>query len=110
MHNNISWTFYEYFLLSKEVLKETDNINNGIGYPDWKLVLCLAFAWICITLIVIKGIRSSGKVSYFMAIFPYVIMIALLVRAVSLPGSANGILFFITPQFDELLNPKVKWP
>lgn len=42
--------------LSKEVLKEADSIENGIGLPDWKLVICLAFAWVCITLVLIKGI------------------------------------------------------
>lgn len=93
---------------SKEVLKEADTIHNGIGLPDWKLALCLGFAWICITLILIKGIKSSGKASYFLAIFPYVIMGVLLVRAVTLPGSADGILYLLTPQFDQLLNPKVK--
>lgn len=112
--------------LSKDVLKETNSIHDGIGLPDWKLVICLGFAWICITLILIKGmlleyniiyyntviktnsgIRSSGKASYFLAIFPYVIMGVLLVRAITLPGAGAGILYFITPQFDQLLNPKV---
>lgn len=55
----------------------------------------------------IPGIKSAGKASYFLAIFPYVIMGVLFVRAVTLPGSGDGILFFITPQFDQLLNPKV---
>lgn len=53
------------------------------------------------------GIKSSGKASYFLALFPYVIMIVLLVRSVTLPGSVNGILYFVTPQWDQLLNPKV---
>lgn len=89
------------------VLKEKANIDDGIGLPDWRLVLCLACAWICITLTLLRGIKSSGKASYFLAIFPYVIMGVLFVRAVTLPGSANGILYFLTPQFDQLLNPKV---
>lgn len=92
---------------SKEVLKETDSINDGIGMPDWKLVCCLAFSWTVICLIVIKGVKSSGKISYVLAIFPYVIMFFLLIRSVTLPGAADGILYFITPQWDQLLNPKV---
>lgn len=54
------------------------------------------------------GIKSSGKASYFLALFPYIIMGVLLVRAVTLPGSVNGILYFLTPQWNELLNPRVK--
>lgn len=89
------------------MLKEKANIDDGIGVPEWKLVLCLAGAWILISLTLLRGIQSSGKASYFFAIFPYVIMGVLLVRAVTLPGSARGILYFLTPQFDQLLNPKV---
>lgn len=92
---------------SKEVLKETATIDAGIGTPDWKLVVCLIVAWICVGLILLRGIKSSGKMSYFLALFPYVTMGVLLVRAVTLPGSANGIMYFLTPQWGELLNPKV---
>lgn len=50
-----------------------------------------------------------GKVSYFLAIFPYVVMIALLIRAATLEGAGKGILFFIEPQWGELLNPKASF-
>lgn len=42
-----------------------------------------------------------------MAIFPYIILGVLFVRAITLPGSADGVMYLITPQFDQLLNPKV---
>lgn len=54
-----------------------------------------------------KGIQSSGKASYFLAIFPFVILLALLVRAVTLEGATDGILYFITPQWDQLKNANV---
>lgn len=59
-------------------------------------------------LTLIRGVKSSGKAAYFLAIFPYVIMIVLLIRSVTLPGARNGILFFLTPQWDVLLKPQVK--
>lgn len=34
-------------------------------------------------------------------------MITLLVRAVTLEGAVNGIVFFFRPQWDQLLSPKV---
>lgn len=92
---------------SKEILNELDHIDDGIGVPDWRLVLCLLGSWICVVLILVRGLQSSGKASYFLALFPYVIMIALLVRSVTLAGSANGILLLLTPQWGELLNVKV---
>lgn len=80
------------------------------GSPDWKLSLWLLLAWACVCAIIIKGVKSAGKASYFLAIFPYIVLIILLIRAVTLPGAVDGILYFITPQFDKLLSAKVKNP
>lgn len=94
-----------YFL--KEVLKEKSSIQDGIGYPDWDLIVCLLVSWTIIGIVLIKGIKSSGKASYFLGVFPYVILIILLVRAITLPGALDGIIYFFKPQWDQLLNPLV---
>ncbi|XP_022222627.2 sodium-dependent nutrient amino acid transporter 1 isoform X2 [Drosophila obscura] len=94
-----------YFL--KEVLHEKPDIIDGIGLPNWELVIGLFIAWLCVFLIIRRGVKSSGKASYFLAIFPYVIMGILLIRAVTLPGAADGILYFIKPQWGKILDPKV---
>ena len=39
-----------------------DNIDDGVGAPEWRLTLCLLFSWLCIALILMKGVASSGKV------------------------------------------------
>jgi solute carrier family 6 amino acid transporter-like protein 5/7/9/14 len=88
-------------------LNESDSIEDGVGAPDWRLTLCLLFSWITIFMVIIKGVKGSGKVAYFLALFPYVVMITLLIRGVTLPGAVDGILFFITPQWDKLLDPIV---
>lgn len=64
-------------------------------------------SWGCVLIILVKGVRSSGKASYFLALFPYVGMGILLVRACTLEGAVNGILYFIKPQFGRLLDPTV---
>lgn len=92
------------------MLHEVDSIDDGIGVPNWKLTLFLALSWLTVLLILIKGVRSSGKASYFLALFPYVMMGILLIRAVTLPGAGAGILYFITPQWDKILNPDVRAP
>lgn len=92
---------------SREVFKQKDDISDGIGLPDWQLTLWLLFAWVCVYLVIVKGVKSSGKISYFLAIFPYVVMLVLLVRAATLEGAWDGIKFFITPDFKRLLEPQV---
>lgn len=42
-------------------MKQKNDISDGIGYPDWKLTLCLLGAWIVIFFVIIRGVKSSGK-------------------------------------------------
>lgn len=109
------------------MLKEKTSIEDGLGYPDIELSVYLGVAWICISLILINGaqsyqiaprnknilkinhyfsgIRSSGKASYFLAIFPYIVMVILFVRAVTLPGAVEGIKYLFIPK--DIFNPRV---
>lgn len=36
---------------------------DAFGLPNWRLVLCLALVWFIVFLILIKGVKSAGKVS-----------------------------------------------
>lgn len=89
------------------MLKEKTDIDDGIGLPDWKLTFFLFIAWLLTFITIMRGIQSSGKASYFLAIFPYVIMIALLIRAVTLEGAVDGIIYFVNPQWEKLVSAKV---
>lgn len=89
------------------MIKEKLNITDGIGSPDWKLTLALLVAWVVIFLVIMRGVKSSGKAAYFLALFPYVVLFVLLIRAVTLEGAKDGIIFFLEPQWGELLNPTV---
>ncbi|KAJ8730101.1 hypothetical protein PYW07_017139 [Mythimna separata] len=88
---------------TQTVLQQKDGIEGGLGLPIWYLVLCLFASWLIIFLIVAQGVKSSGKAAYFLALFPYVVMIILLITTVILPGAGDGILFFLTPQWDKLI-------
>ena len=68
------------------------------------MVLCLAGAWVIVCLCLIKGVQSSGKVVYFTALFPYFVLVILLVRGLTLPGAFKGIEFYVEPKLDTLKN------
>lgn len=47
---------------------------------------------------------NDQQIVWFIAMFPYLIMGALLVRAVTLEGASEGIRYLITPRWESLMN------
>lgn len=48
------------------------------------------------------------QVVYFTATFPYLMMFALLIRGVTLPGATDGIRFYLSPNATRMLDPQVR--
>lgn len=88
-------------------MKESETIEAGLGAPDFDLVLCLIAAWTFIGLVLMKGIKSSGKAAYFLAIFPYIVLIILFIRSATLEGGIDGMLYFIVPEWSKMLEAKL---
>ncbi|XP_076287813.1 sodium- and chloride-dependent glycine transporter 2 isoform X2 [Lasioglossum baleicum] len=85
-------------------------MSSGIeetGSIRLSMAISLLLAWIIVFICLSKGVQSSGKVVYFTALFPYVVLIALFVRGILLPGAKEGILFYLTPDWKRLMNAKV---
>ena len=68
------------------------------GVVVWYLALCLLLAWLIVGAALFKGIKSSGKVVYFTALFPYVVLLILLIRGATLEGASKGISYYIGAQ------------
>lgn len=47
------------------------------------------------------------QVVWFTALFPYVVLFILLVRGITLPGSAEGIRYYLSPNFEALKKAEV---
>ena len=80
---------------------------SNLGSIQWQLCLCLLLAWILVAIFVSKGIQSTGKVAYFTATFPYMMLTVLVIRGVTLPGASKGLYYFLTPDWKQLANPEV---
>lgn len=98
LSSEIYWEHY--------VLDLSEGIENPGGIK-WDLCLCLLFSWIVVIACLLKGIKTSGKVVYFAATFPYFVLIILLITGLLQEGSMNGILYFISPNWKKLLDIKV---
>ncbi|XP_012219206.1 sodium- and chloride-dependent glycine transporter 1 [Linepithema humile] len=85
-------------------------ISSGIeetGSIRLSMAASLFLAWIIVFLCLSKGVQSSGKVVYFTALFPYVVLIILFIRGILLPGANEGVLFYLTPNWKRLMSAKV---
>lgn len=90
----------------RRVLNITGSIHE-LGSIRWELALCLLLSWIICYFCVWKGVKSTGKVVYFTATFPYLMLVVLLVRGVTLPGALDGIKFYLYPDPSRLADPQV---
>uniref|UniRef100_A0A8C9ZES4 Transporter n=1 Tax=Sander lucioperca TaxID=283035 RepID=A0A8C9ZES4_SANLU len=88
------------------VLNISDDIGN-FGEVRLPILGCLAVSWFVVFLCLIKGVKSSGKVVYFTATFPYLVLTILFIRGITLDGAINGIKFYLTPQWQKVLDAKV---
>lgn len=71
------------------------------------MVVCLLIVYLICYFSLWKGIGTSGKVVWFTALFPYVVLFALLIRGITLPGSYNGIRYYLSPNFDAIYKAEV---
>jgi len=103
---NITSSSEDYF--ERYMLGVTRDITwENFGTLRWPMVLCLFIAWVMVAACLIKGVQSSGKVVYFTALFPYVILTILFIRGMMLEGAWNGIKFYIEPNWDRLKDSMV---
>lgn len=94
------------FFFSNQILHISSSPDE-VGTIVWPLLIINLLSWTILFLCVIRGVKSVGKVVYFSATFPYLILSILFIRGITLPGAWDGIKFYIVPQWEKLLNLEV---
>ncbi|KAI1890207.1 hypothetical protein AGOR_G00171300 [Albula goreensis] len=90
----------------REVLQLSSRMED-LSPVSWRLALCLLAIWVLCYFSVWKGVKSTGKVVYFTATFPFFTLLVLLVRGVTLPGADQGIIYYLKPNPTRLADPQV---
>ncbi|ELU16974.1 hypothetical protein CAPTEDRAFT_180018 [Capitella teleta] len=88
-----------------EIYKSTG--IHDIGNVKWSIALCLIGVFVLVYFALWKGIKSSGKAVWITATLPYVVLIILLIRGVTLPGSSSGIKYYLKPEWKKLKDPQI---
>ena len=89
------------------MLSNTDYNWNHFGTPRFYSILCLSGAWAIIACCLIKGVKTSGRVSYVTSFLPYIILSILAIRSFSLPGARDGIREYFQPDWNSLKNLEI---
>jgi len=78
-----------------------------VGGVQWDLLGYLILAWAVVYMVIWKGLHNSGKVLWACAIFPYVVLSILCIKALTLEGASEGLRFLFTPQWERLYESQV---
>ncbi|XP_076839805.1 sodium- and chloride-dependent creatine transporter 1 isoform X2 [Brachyhypopomus gauderio] len=90
----------------RKVLRLSGGLDE-VGDINIYMVLCLLATWVIVYFCIWKGVKSTGKVVYFTALFPYLVLVVLFVHGVSLPGADSGIIYYLNPDWSKLRDPQV---
>ncbi|XP_050001696.1 sodium-dependent dopamine transporter isoform X1 [Alexandromys fortis] len=96
----------EYFERGVLHLHQSSGIDD-LGPPRWQLTACLVLVIVLLYFSLWKGVKTSGKVVWITATMPYVVLTALLLRGVTLPGALDGIKAYLSVDFYRLCEASV---
>uniref|UniRef100_A0A6Q2WUF1 Transporter n=1 Tax=Esox lucius TaxID=8010 RepID=A0A6Q2WUF1_ESOLU len=80
---------------------------HALGSVSWQLALCLLLIFTVVYFSIWKGVKTSGKVVWVTATFPYLVLLVLLIRGATLPGAWRGVVFYLKPDWGKLLSTTV---
>ena len=95
---------------SKHFFQDTLGVSSGpwaLGGFSSTLVLGLLVVWVAVVASVWRGARTVGKVVYATVLIPWALLLLLVGRAVTLPGAADGLAWFLTPDWGRLLGADI---
>lgn len=97
--NTNSFFFNSFLGITKE-----PTILGSLSVPA---VLGSLALWAIIFIILYKGVKRIGKVVALTVPIPLILLLILTIRGLTLPGSMDGLNFYLTPDFSQLTNVNV---
>ncbi|VIO85870.1 Sodium:neurotransmitter symporter family protein [Brugia malayi] len=94
------------YFWNREAINTSESIGDFGGFVP-HMTVSLILAWVLIYLCVMRGIKSSGKVMYLTATFPYAVTTIFLIRSLMLDGAAEGLKYMMNPDLKRLWDPNV---
>jgi NSS family neurotransmitter:Na+ symporter len=78
------------------------------GGIRWNIVLPLVITWLSMYFCIFRGVRLVGKIVWLTVPLPWLMLLILAVRGLTLQGSMQGLAYYLDPAWSELAKP-VTW-
>jgi len=89
--------FFDQYLGFKE--------GTALGSIRLNIVLPLLIAWLCMYFCIFKGVKLVGKIVWLTVPLPWLMLLILTVRGLTLEGSMQGLAYYLDPVWSELAKP-----
>jgi len=73
-----------------------------LGSVRWNIFWPLVLAWVVMYLCIFRGIKLVGKIVWFTVPLPWLMLLILTVRGLTLEGSVEGLAYYLNPDWTEL--------
>jgi len=88
---------------------EKDLVGAGSGFNltglSWPVVIGMVASWVLIYLCLFRGVGWVSKVVLLTVPLPWIMLVVLTVRGLTLDGALNGLEFYLEPQWEKLAEP-----
>lgn len=83
------------------------NYSEGfsLGAIQWQVFAPLLITWILMYLCIFKGVNLVGKIVWITVPVPWLMLLVLTIRGLTLEGSVQGLAYYLTPTWTELAKP-----
>ncbi|MHC4888127.1 MAG: sodium-dependent transporter [Planctomycetota bacterium] len=79
-----------------------------LGSIRWNIVLPLIITWVAMYFCIFRGVRLVGKIVWLTVPLPWLMLLVLAVRGLTLEGSMQGLAYYLDPVWSELAKP-ITW-
>ncbi|MHC4790073.1 MAG: sodium-dependent transporter [Planctomycetota bacterium] len=80
----------------------------ALGSIQWKIVWPLIITWGAMYICIFRGVRLVGKIVWLTVPLPWLMLLILAVRGLTLEGSMQGLAYYLDPVWSELAKP-ITW-
>lgn len=79
-----------------------------LGAVRWNILWPLVFAWLAMYFCIFRGVKLVGRIVWLTVPLPWLMLLILAVRGLTLEGAMQGLAYYLDPVWAELTKP-VTW-